>query len=531
MSAKAIQNQTRSRITTVAALLSVGFAVIGARLVDVMVFERIEPAAPRVASAAPHHVRADIVDRNGVLLARDLPISDVYAKADALYDTDEAARLLSKTLGVNEVRLGIALASHHGYVAVKRGITPDEREAVMRLGLPGIEFQDGWRRFYPAGDAAARTIGHVDIDGHGVSGLEMGLDRTLHDSRAPVQLALDMRIQYVLANQIAQTAALFTTRAAGGIVMDVHTGEILASVSLAQADASDPKASRDRMTQDVYELGSIFKTFSFAQAVEDHNLRLDENFNVGAPYRIGGYAIRDSHHLGPVLSGAMVYAESSNIGTAQIAARFTPERQKAFLTGLGLLSPVRAELAKAAWPIYPSWWHGTETATISFGHGVSVSPLSFVAAAASVVNGGTRIVPTYLRHPQVQNGERVLTEDTSRTMRSLMRLVVTDGTGRKADVPGYFVGGKTGTAEKSNGHGYAHHELISSFCGVFPIDAPRYLVFVMFDEPHGTAQTGGFATAGYVAAPTAAAVIARIAPLLGVEKRDTVVASAATTAP
>ncbi len=525
MSASAVHRLVRSRIHVAAALISCGFAVIGMRLIDVMVIEATGPVVHH-AAVASHHVRADLIDRNGVLLARDLPIADVYAKPAVLYDRDEAAHQLAGVLGTSEARLKAAFHTAEGYVAVKRGITPDEREAVMRLGLPGIEFQDGWRRFYPEGDAVSHTVGKVDIDGKGVSGLELGLNDAIRASQTPVQLALDMRVQYVLASQVAQTATMFTTKAAGGIVMDVRTGEILASVSLAQSDASDPKSERDRMTQDVYELGSIFKTFSFAQAIEDHEIRLDETFNVGAPYRIGGFAISDSHHLGPVLTAAMVYAESSNIGTAQMAARFTPERQKAFLTQLGLLTPVRAELSKAAFPLYPSWWHGTETATISFGHGVSVSPLSFVAAAASVVNGGTRVVPTYLRHPEIQHGERVMAEETSATMRRLMRLVVTDGTGRKADVPGYLVGGKTGTAEKSNGHGYAEHALISSFCGVFPIDAPRYLVFVMFDEPHGTKDTGGYATAGYVAAPTAGAVIARIAPLLGVERREAIVATA-----
>jgi cell division protein FtsI (penicillin-binding protein 3) len=223
----------------------------------------------------------------------------------------------------------------------------------------------------------------------------------------------------------------------------------------------------------------------------------------------------------------MVFAESSNNGTAQIAERFTPEKQRAFITRLGLLDPVETELASVAKPLAPQRWARTETATISFGHGISVSPLAFAAAAAAVVNGGTRIRPTFVRRAEPQNGERVLSAEASATMRRLLRLVVTDGTGGKADVPGYLVGGKTGTAEKPSARGYAAHRLISSFCGVFPMDAPRYLVFVMFDEPKGTKATGGYATAGYVAAPAAGEIIARIAPLLGVERRDAVVAAAA----
>jgi cell division protein FtsI (penicillin-binding protein 3) len=491
----------RSRIVLAAAVCACAFALIGARLVDLMVFGAGDTHSG-VAARETHGVRADLVDRNGVLLARDLPISDLYASPAAFWDKAEAARELAGVLGTGEARLRAAFAAGHHYVAVKRGLTPDEKDAVMRLGLPGLTFENGYRRFYPEGDSIARTVGRVDIDRHGVSGLELGLDKLLSESRMPVTLSLDMRVQYVLVQQISEAADMFQAKAAGGIVMDVHTGEILAIASLATDDAADPGALRDRMTQDVYELGSIFKTFSFAEAVEERVIRLDEAVNVGRPYRLGRYTIRDSHRLGPILTAAMVFAESSNIGTAQIAERFAPERQRAFLTRMGLL------------------------ATISFGHGISVSPLAFVAAVASVVNGGTRIRPTYLRRSARQDGERVLAPETSATMRRLLRLAVTDGTGGKAEVPGYNVGGKTGTAEKPDGRGYARHRLISSFCGVFPMDAPRYLVFVLFDEPKGTKATGGFATAGYVAAPTAGEIIARIAQLLGVERRDAVVAAA-----
>jgi cell division protein FtsI (penicillin-binding protein 3) len=514
----------RSRIVLSAIFCACAFTLIGARLVDVMVFGTADNTTH--ASADTHAIRADLVDRNGVLLARDLPISDLYASPAAFWDTDEAARQLSETLGANEPRLVAAFAARKGFVAVKRGLTPDEKDAVLRLGLPGLTFEEGYSRFYPEGDSIARTIGRVDVDRHGISGLELGLDKQLRESRTPVALSLDMRIQYVLAQHVEEAAAMFQAKAAGGIVMDVHTGEILAIASLARDDTGDASALRDRMTQDVYELGSIFKTFSFAQAVEEHLIRLDEKFNVGRPYKLGRHQIRDSHRLGPILSGAMVFAESSNIGTAQIAERFTPQTQRAFLTRMGLLDPIQTELAKTAAPLIPSRWARTETATISFGHGVSVSPLAFATAAASVVNGGTRIRPTYLRRTAPQNGERVLSAEASATMRQLLRLVVTDGTGGKAEAPGYRVGGKTGTAEKPSGRGYAAHRLISSFCGVFPMDAPRYLVFVMFDEPKGTKATGGYATAGYVAAPAAGEIIARIAPLLRVERRDAVVAAA-----
>src|SRR6185369_2774147 len=263
----------------------------------------------------------------------------------------------------------------------------------------------------------------------------------------------------------------------------------------------------------------------FTQAIEDNTIRLDEPFEVGKPYRLGRYYIHDFERLGPTLSAAMVFAESSKIGTAQIELRSGPTKQKPFLKKLGLLDPLKTELPEVASPLYPRHWEVVEAATIGYGHGISVNPLGFAAAAASVANGGTMIRPTFLKHDEVQQGDRIISEETSRTMRQLMRLVVTDGTGTKADVPGYDVGGKTGTAEKAENGSYAHHLLISSFCGMFPINDPQYLVFVMLDEPHGNKESGGFATGGATAAPAVGRVIAKIAPLLGVRRSDTVAAA------
>jgi cell division protein FtsI (penicillin-binding protein 3) len=273
------------------------------------------------------------------------------------------------------------------------------------------------------------------------------------------------------------------------------------------------------MVQDVYELGSVFKIFSFTLGFEDKTMRPDEIFKIGNGYKIGKYTIHEAEHMPAVLAARDVLAQSSNIGTAQIALRSGPDRQRAFLTTLGLLAPVESELPERARPLYPSHWGTIETATIGFGHGISVSPLAFAAAAATVVNGGRRLVPTFLKHPADARGEQVIKPETSVAMRSLLRYVVTNGTGRKADVPGYDVGGKTGSAEKPGRHGYQSHVLVTSFCAVFPIDRPRYLVFVLLDEPHGTKATAGFALAGYTAAPLAGRVIGRIAPLLGVKSQ------------
>ena len=513
----------RGRIALAAIFCAFAFALICARLIDVVLFGSATAAI--AGSDRSLSLRADLVDRNGVLIARDLPVRDLYARPAELPVT--AAHDLAAVTGTDEARLARAFSSERGYVAVKRALTPAEQDAVMQLGLPGLTFESSYRRYYPGGRAVSHAVGQVDIDDNGVSGLELGLDPLLKTSDAPVGLSMDMRIQYALAREVADGQAKFGAKAAGGIVMNVHTGEVLALVSLPnfepdQRDAVPDAAARNRMTQDVYELGSIFKIFSFAEAVEERTIRLDETFNVGKPVKIGRYDIEDSHKLGPILTGAHVFAESSNVGTAQIAMRAGPERQRVFLKRMGLLQSAKTELPESAAPLVPSHWKDVETATISFGHGISVSPLAFAAAATAVVNGGTRITPTFLKRDKPQEGERVISEKTSATMRSLMRLVITEGTGRNAAVDGYDIGGKTGTAEKAVGGRYARKSLISSFCGVFPIEAPQYLVFVMLDEPKGTKDTSGFATAGYTSAPVAGRVIARIAPLLGVPRNDAV---------
>jgi cell division protein FtsI (penicillin-binding protein 3) len=334
-----------------------------------------------------------------------------------------------------------------------------------------------------------------------------------------------MRVQYILAHEVEQARKTFRAQAAGGMVMDVNTGEVLGMVSVPNFDPNQRKlddgdSAKNIVAQDVYELGSVFKIFSFSLALEDHTLRsLDEVFNIGQVYKIGKHAIHEAEHMPATLAARDILAQSSNIGTLQIALRSGPARQREFLTHMGLLKPIKTDLPETARPLYPaSNWGQIETATIGFGQGISVSPLSFVAAAASVVNGGRRITPTFLKQTASDlRGEQVIKPETSEEMRNLLRYVVTDGSGKKADIPGYDVGGKTGSAQVPGPHGrYIPHALRTSFYGVFPVHDPRYVVFILLDQPHGTKETAGFALAGWTAAPTVGRVIQRIAPLLGV---------------
>jgi len=508
------------RIVVGAAICVAAFALIGLKLIEVSLFSHGTGAVPADRAALS---RADLIDRNGELVARDLPVGDLYAHPRLLADKRRAAHELAVATGTDEQRLAQMFTGKHAYVLVARQLAAGVRDKVALLHLPGLEFEPGAKRYYPDGRMTAQVLGVTDPDNKGVSGLELGLDPKLRGKRPgiEVQTSLDMRVQFILAHEAAESMAQFKALAAGGLVMDVRTGEILALVSLPDFDPNardfgPGDSSRDIMAQDVYELGSVFKIFSFALAMEDRTVRLDEKLPIGDGYEIGKYTIHEAEHMPAMLAARDILALSSNIGTAQIALRSGPARQRAFLARLGLLSALRTELPESARPLYPAHWGEVETATIGFGHGISVSPLAYAAAAAAVVNGGRRIVPTFLKHPADARGEQLISPATSQTMRTLLRYVVTNGTGKNADVPGYDVGGKTGSAEKTGPHGYQAHRLITSFCGVFPIDAPRYLVFVMLNEPHGTKATDGIALSGFTAAPLAGHVIARIAPLLGV---------------
>jgi cell division protein FtsI (penicillin-binding protein 3) len=513
------------RIVIGAGFCVAAFMLVGIRLVDVTLMRR----GGGEAEAGPAILaRADLTDRNGELLARDLPVKDLYARPHEFWDKAQAARDLAAATGADARRLldGFNNAKHP-YVLVARRITPDAEARVMHLGLPGLEFEPASKRYYPDGRTAAQVMGVTDPDNNGVSGLEMGLQDRLRQAAADegaVATSIDMRVQYILAHEVAEARRTFNANAAGGIVMDVKTGEILAMTSQPDFDPNQRKlaegdSTRNIMAQDVYELGSVFKIFTFALAFEDHTLKsLDEIFPIGQGFRIGTHVIHEAEHMPATLAARDILAQSSNIGTSQIALRSGGAREREFLANLGLMQPIRSDLPETARPLYPGTWGDIQTANVAFGQGMAVSPLAFIAAAATVVNGGRRITPTFVRQaPGTDNrGEQLIKPETSAQMRDLLRYVVTNGTGRKADIPGYDVGGKTGSAQVPGPHGYIPHALRTSFFAAFPVHDPRYVVFVLMDQPHGTKETGGFALASYTAVPAAAHVIARIAPLLGV---------------
>ncbi|MGH6872361.1 MAG: peptidoglycan D,D-transpeptidase FtsI family protein [Rhizomicrobium sp.] len=507
------------RMVLAAGFCVAAFSLVCVKMVDVAVLRSPGARATVTAVDIPRIVRADITDRNGQLLARDLPVNDLYATPHAFDDKAQAARDLADTLHLDPVKLARLFAGKHQYVLVARKLSVDDVARVKDLDLDGLDFEPSTRRVYPQGDAAAQVLGVTDNAGNGVTGIERGLDARLR-AGGTVALSLDMRVQYALTHEVSAAKDEYHAVAAGGIVMDVNTGEILAMASLPDSGPPDAKGllpGRNRMVRDTYELGSVFKIFAFTLAMQDHTTRLDDTFPIGAGFKVGRYMIHDAERMPAVMTARDILAQSSNAGAAQIALRSGPEHQYAFLKEMGLLRAPRSEMAETAWPSYPRYpqnWGQVETATIGFGHGIQVSPLAFVTAASIVVNGGRRIVPTFLKQDHDVRGEQVIAPETSATMRGLLRYVVTDGTGKQADVPGYDVGGKTGSAEKAVNGRYVAHKLMTSFCAVFPIDNPRYLVFVILDEPHGANAEGVMALAGHTAAPLAGRVIARIAPML-----------------
>jgi len=525
--AKAAMARTRSRLNFSIIAFGVVFAVLFGRLVEVtMLREGQERKTARVETNVAYY-RADIVDRNGEILATDLQSASLYADARVIWDPAETAQALAGVLPtVDATALTKRLATRQAFVWIKRNIPPRQQEAVRQLGIPGLHFRDEPRRVYPNGRTAAHVLGYVNVDNHGLAGVERGAEDLILERRnhgGVVELALDLRVQHALQDEMSAALATFKARAGSGIVMDVNTGEVLALASLPDFDPNEPgeaakTALFNSVTLGVYEMGSTFKTFTTAMALDTQKVTFASQFDATNPITMGRFTITDFHPENRLLTVPEIFVHSSNIGTAKMALEVGTTTQKAYLAKMGLLTPILSEIKEVGSPIVPKRWGDLETMTVSYGHGIAITPLHVAMTSAALVNGGKLIKPTMLKREAgaVVPFNRVVSEQTSIQMRELLRMVVTQGTGSKADVPGYPVAGKTGTAEKATGGGYAHKNLLSSFMGVFPARSPQYLVLIVLDEPQGNDATAGFATAGWTAAPTAGKVIARIAPMLNV---------------
>jgi cell division protein FtsI (penicillin-binding protein 3) len=508
--------------------------VIAGRLAWLSLFEERIVRSSAASGLIP--ARADIVDRNGVPLARTFDAWSIAIHPNKLVGDpqDIAAKLAALIPAKSEAQYLAILTSGKKFAYLKQRAMPELVKAVNAIGEPGIEFRREPERLYPQQTLAAHVVGWIKEDGSAVSGMERTLDARLNDPAgrgSPVALSIDARVQAALETELNTAMLKHSAIGATGLVLDAESGEVLALASL---PSFNPNAAgkgsiadlTNKATLNVYELGSIFKMITAANAIESGVVTsMTKRYDATAPLHVGRFTIKDDHPLKRYLNLPEILVHSSNIGTARIADEIGPARTQSFFRKLGFDGPSQIELGAKGRPLWPMFWARTTTMTVAYGHGIAVTPLHLASAYAALVNGGIFRPATLLKRApgKLPAGHRVISEATSARMRQLMRLVVMKGTGRKADAPGFRLGGKTGTAEKPRAGGYAHHSLVSTFAGVFPMDHPRYVVIAMLDEPKGTADTFGFATAAWTAGPVISRVVSRIGPLLGVmpdERRD-----------
>lgn len=518
-------DMARTRLLVVCCTFMLAFVVIVGRLIDVSLLRGggQENLAHR-RSLQGMRFRADIVDRNGDLLATSLKTSSLYANARVVLDPQEAAdKLVGVLPELNHKDILHRLKSGKGFVWLARHLTPQKQAEVICLGIPGIYFQQDERRVYPHGELFSHVIGYTNIDNLGLGGIERKFNEQLVAKGEPLQLSLDMRAQHVLRDELLAGIEKFQAQGGAGLVMDVRTGEIIAMVSLPDFDpnqvgklGSQAVAFFNKITLGTYEMGSSLKVLNTALYLESGVGNVFTKFDVSTPLRIGRFRVPDFHYIGYPISVAEVFTESSNIGSGKMALQVGSTLQRAFFKKIGFFSTPILEIPELGSPLYPKKWSEATTTTAAYGYGISVSPLQLVTAIGGVINKGIMQKPTLLKMDlsRMNPGSRIVSEETSEIMCKLMYMVVALGTGKKAQVKGYEVGGKTGTANTLEGRSYKKGSNMTSMVCAFPMRDPQYIVLIMVDRPQAVKGTYGFNAAGWNAAPIAGKVISRIAPLL-----------------
>lgn len=531
---KSTGGRARSRVLMAMGIFMMLYGVIAGRLVylglqDVQ--ESYFPGADRLLAARP-----DIVDRNGQVLATDIKSASLFAEPRRIVDPDEAVELLTTVLpSLDYEQTYSRLSSQAGFAWLKREITPKQQNEILQLGIPGIGFRPEKRRFYPGGPTAAHILGLVNIDNQGIAGIEKYVDdHGLADLRSaglvsdadlePVRLSVDLRVQHIVRDELAGAMERYQAVAAGAVILKVDTGEVIAMASLPDFDPNNPVTAHEkdrlnRMSAGLFEMGSTIKSFTTAMVLDSGKANLNSTFDATRPLQIGGHTIRDFHGKGRVLTVPEVFIYSSNIASGRMAEAVGIDGHRAFLKRIGLLDRLRTELPEVATPTEPATWKRINSITISFGHGMSTTPLQTAVAAAALMNGGKLIQPTFLPRSREEAdaiAEQVVKPQTSEAMRYLYRLNAEKGSGRRAEVEGYRVGGKTGTAEKVVNGRYSKNKRFNAFLAALPMESPQYVVLAIVDEPKPE-RPGIGATAGLNAAPVVANIIRRAAPLLGVK--------------
>ncbi len=533
--------KSQPRVGLVILAFSVLFLAITGRLIMLATLPGEQVGLRRATANAISAARPDILDRNGVVLATDIRTVSVFAEPRNILDKDEATELLTAVLpDLDAKELREKLGTKKGFVWVKREITPRQQAEVHRLGIPGVGFVPENKRVYPNGPAAAHVLGFASVDNVGIAGIEKYIDTqglqdlygaglaTQASDLKPVTLSVDLRVQHLLRDELVKGMERFKAIAAAGAILDVNTGEVLGLVSLPDFDPGNPvdaleKDRINRMNVGVYEMGSTFKALTVAMALDSGKANINSSYSTaGGMMRFGRQVIKEYHGTGRTLTVPEVFVHSSNMGSIKMALSVGVEGHKAFLKKMMQLDRMTTELPESAAPIVPSRWGEINTATIAFGHGLAVAPLQAMAAVGALVNGGTFVTPTFLKRSEEEakkTGVRVIKPETSEAMRFIMRLNGERGSARKADIAGYFVGGKTGTAEKVINGRYAKNRNFTTFTAIAPSDKPRFLFLSIYDEPKGYAESGGYSTAAWNAGITTGRVIERAAPILGLAPR------------
>ncbi len=535
-------NLTKARIRWVIAALLLVFAVVAGRLVQLGITVNdatIEGVARDVITAT----RPALLDRNGLEMAVDIRVPSLFAEPRRIVDVEEAVTKLRTVLPeLDEAWLRNKLTGDKGFVWIKRELTPAIEERIFQLGIPGIEFVTESKRFYPSGREASHILGGVNIDNQGTMGVEKHMDdedlallQELGIARdqalTPVNLSIDLRIQHAMYEQVADAITRYNAIAASGVMLDAKTGEVLGLVSLPDYDPNDPgsinaeynglKNQRfNRITSGIYELGSTMKTVTIAGALDSGKVRITDQFDARFGVRFGRFTIDDFHGKHRVLSVPEVYKYSSNIGTIKIMQAFGKDDFRAFMSRLGFDKQVPFELPEMRMPKVPEKFSEIVAATASFGHGISISPLHMAQAYAGFVNDGVMMPATLMRRSEAEAaglGTQIVSPETSREMRYLMRLNALEGSGTRMNkiANGYRAGGKTGTAEKVVKGRYAVGTNLNVFASAFPLDNPRYVMVIVVDEPKRENPQSG-TTAGWNAGEVTGRIIQRVAPMLGI---------------
>jgi cell division protein FtsI (penicillin-binding protein 3) len=535
-------DKSTRRIKIIAGAFALIYCVIAGKLIYFGLHPELRQAIHQSASDTVAAARPDILDRNGAILATDIKVTSIFAEPRRIIDRDDAVDQLTNIFpDLDPQELRSKLGSRKGFVWVRRAVTPKQQQEVYHLGLPGIGFMQENKRVYPNGPIAAHVLGYANIDGIGTSGLEKYIDgeglADLHDAGfdlttedlKPVVTSLDLNATYAVRDELAKGVEKFKAKAGAAAILDVNTGEVIAMASLPDFDPNNPVDALDpnrinRMSVGVYEMGSTFKALSIAMALDCGKVTLNSQIDARDSLRYGHFTIHDFHAQRRYLTVPEVFTYSSNIGAARMALMVGVEGHKAFLAKMGQLTELHTELPETAKPLVPRNWGELNTMTIAFGQGLNVAPLQALMAVGALVNGGILIKPTFLKRSEEdakRGAPRVVKPETSESLRYLMRLNAEVGSARKADIDGYFVGGKTGTADKIfHGH-YSNDKVQTTFMAIVPSDKPKYLFFTMLDEPQSLPETDGYHTAAWNAGMITGQIIERVGPLLGIAPRFT----------